>query len=258
MTPLFPARNMAYFILTSLYFTQSSELDPKTGAIQFPPTTLFFSPAVEANLTSSNSRQGLPTAHHATQSTAKILCFHDLEPVIVAVSNGDDRIKEFGLDLNTGTLTDRGADLISPLGSGALESTVSVFDFVEKKLLSTYKNIPADFTGVNTAAEIVVHPHGRFFVAVYTIDPTSFLLTQTAIVPSGGAFPRYITLLSLDSKKNNRYVLLLANHNTPNIVAFSVKSDTALTQIYSDITPLPAFGMAVSRIYKSWKCSSKD
>ncbi|KAI8807250.1 Lactonase, 7-bladed beta-propeller-domain-containing protein [Cladochytrium replicatum] len=270
-----------YFLTTATYTSGTTSvyrLDPKTGAIQYPPTAVFFFPAVEANLTSPNSRQGIPTGHHSTQSTAPII---GKSVVVAAPDLGNDRIKEFSLNLETGVLTDRKADLVSPLGSGPrhtqfhpsnprilyvineVASTVSVFDFVNKKLLATYNNLPANFTGTNTAAEVIIHPNGRFLyasnrghdsVAVYKIDQKTFLLTQKQIVSSSGAFPRYVTLVPLDATNNSkcRYILLLSNHNSPNIVAFSVNNETGeLTQIFSQPTPLSGFGMAVSRIYNA-------
>ncbi|KAI8807251.1 Lactonase, 7-bladed beta-propeller-domain-containing protein [Cladochytrium replicatum] len=268
-----------YFLTVTTYnsgTTSVYKLDPHTGEILYPPTTVFFFPVVESDLTSANSRQGIPTGHHSTQSTAPVF---GKKIVVAAPDLGDDRIKELTLDLETGALTDREADLVSPLGSGPrhtqfhpfnssvlyaineVASTVSVFDFAQKTLLATYNNLPANFTGTNTAAEIVVHPNGRFLyasnrghnsVVVYKIDQETFLLTQIDIVPSGGAFPRYITLVPLDSAPHDkcRYILLLSNHNTPNVVAFSVNHETGLLgKIFSQATPLSGYGLAVSRLY---------
>jgi 6-phosphogluconolactonase len=67
----------------------------------------------------------------------------------------------------------------------------------------TISTVPPDFTGLKWAAEIRVHPNGRFLygsnrthdsLAVFAIDATSGLLSPVEIVPCGGKTPRNFTL----------------------------------------------------------------
>jgi 6-phosphogluconolactonase len=66
----------------------------------------------------------------------------------------------------------------------------------------TVSTLPADFTGDNTAAEILVRGDGRFLyasnrghdsIAVFAIDATRGTLTLVAHEPSRGRTPRYMT-----------------------------------------------------------------
>jgi 6-phosphogluconolactonase (cycloisomerase 2 family) len=64
-------------------------------------------------------------------------------------------------------------------------------------------SLPADYTGENTASEIVVPRDGSFVycsnrghdsIGVFTVDPSSGLLAPTGWFPSGGRTPRFISL----------------------------------------------------------------
>ncbi|MEO6995627.1 MAG: lactonase family protein [Lacunisphaera sp.] len=89
--------------------------------------------------------------------------------------------------------------------------------------------LPDDFTGVNTTAEIRLHPNERFVygsnrghdsIAVFTRDPANGKLTRIQIVSSGGAHPRNFCL-SADGAW-----LICANRDTNNIAVFKVDAST--------------------------------
>jgi 6-phosphogluconolactonase len=94
--------------------------------------------------------------------------------------------------------------------------------------------LPSDFTGTNTAAEIRVHPSGRFLyatnrghdsVAMFAIDPRTFELSMTGTVPSAGKTPRNFEFDPL-----GRW-MIVTNHGSDNAVVFSIDQVTGkLTQ----------------------------
>jgi 6-phosphogluconolactonase len=69
--------------------------------------------------------------------------------------------------------------------------------------MQTLPSIPADFTGANTGAEIVVSSDGRFVycsnrghdsVAIYGVNAPAGSLTSIGWAPTQGKGPRYIGL----------------------------------------------------------------
>jgi 6-phosphogluconolactonase len=85
--------------------------------------------------------------------------------------------------------------------------------------------LPKDFSGKNDAAEIQVHPNGKFLyasnrghdsIAVFSIDPARGTLTPVAYVPTQGKAPRYFAIDPTGSR------LLVANQNSGNIVVFQI------------------------------------
>ncbi|KAI9316925.1 Lactonase, 7-bladed beta-propeller-domain-containing protein [Zopfochytrium polystomum] len=305
------------FLVATTYSTGSAtvfRLDPATGAIQWPPTSAYFLPADEVGIATGNSRQGLPTAHHFVQRPSTTT----RDAVDVFVTNlGTDRVFEFTLDLHTGLLSSTPRTLTIALGRGPrhvafhptipsvayiineVGSTLSVANLTSQAVVQDQTTLAPElkFNGTNTAAEVVVHPGGRWVyasnrgedtVAVFEVDPaTGLLARRVASVSAGGAFPRYITLIDVSEhaaapvgggggaggpscstsaaaaeptygaaedaaakkhKKGGVFVLLVANHNSPNVVGFAVDNDTGLlTQIFSQATPLSVFGIAVSK-----------
>ena len=85
--------------------------------------------------------------------------------------------------------------------------------------------LPAGFTGRNDAAEIEIHPSGKFLYAsnrghdsivVYSIDQDRGRLTPVADVPSGGKEPRHFAI-----DPSGKF-LLAENQNTNTIVEFRI------------------------------------
>jgi 6-phosphogluconolactonase len=110
--------------------------------------------------------------------------------------------------------------------------------------LDTQSTLPSGFTGLNTTAEVRVHPNGRFVygsnrghdsLAVFARTPETGLLTRVEIVPCGGLHPRNFCL-SPDGAW-----LVCANMNSNSLTVFRVDSTTGrLTRIPGFIhVPMP-------------------
>lgn len=144
------------------------------------------------------------------------LAFHPNGRYAYAVSEMGSLVAVFAYDRSRGTLTS----------------------------LQTISTLPKGFTGTNNAAEVEVHPNGRFLyasnrgdntIAVFAIDPHSGTLTLVEHVPTQGKTPRNFAI-----DPTGAY-LLAANQDTDNLVAFSIDPKTGrLTPTGQDLkTPSP-------------------
>lgn len=139
------------------------------------------------------------------------------------------------LTFNTAQLNDKG--MMPAYVINENNSTVDAFNFdTHSGTLTPFQTInalPSDFKGKNTGAEIEVHPSGKFLyssnrghnsIAVFQIAVDGKLsLVQHA--PTQGDIPRNFTVTP-DGK-----MLLVANQNSDNIVAFKIDAGTGkLTQ----------------------------
>jgi 6-phosphogluconolactonase len=114
-----------------------------------------------------------------------------------------------------------------------LKSTVTVFasDLKAGKFtpLQTISTLPNGFTGTNDAAEIQVHPSGKFLyasnrgpdsIAVFAIDPAKGTLKGLEQVPTQGKTPRSFeidptgTLLFAENQESNNIVIFRIDPNT--------------------------------------------
>ena len=117
-------------------------------------------------------------------------------------------------------------------GVNELDATVTAFRWddgaASLKSFATVSGLPKDFEGKNTAAEVVVHPSGRFVyssnrghdsIAVFAIgdDGTPSLVQHQS---TGGRAPRNFTL-----DPSGRF-LVAANQDTDNILVFRVDPET--------------------------------
>lgn len=86
-----------------------------------------------------------------------------------------------------------------------LSNVLEVFQLDGERLVSSDRasTLPADWSGENTTAEVVVHPNGRWAfvsnrghesIALFAFDPDSGKLERRAIVPCGARTPRHFTL----------------------------------------------------------------
>lgn len=106
--------------------------------------------------------------------------------------------------------------------------------------LDTRSTLPADFQGENTAAEIRVHPNGRFLyasnrghdsIAVFAIDAASGRLALLEHTASGDQGPRCITL-----SPEGRW-LVAAHENSDSLRVFRVDAATGrLAQVATSAT----------------------
>ncbi|PYV63646.1 MAG: 6-phosphogluconolactonase [Acidobacteria bacterium] len=129
---------------------------------------------------------------------------------------------------------------------GELDSTVTVFANDAKE---TYKSVqkisalPSGFSGKNDAAEIAMHPTGKFLytsnrgddsIAVFTIDTGTGQLTFVERVPGGGKTPRNF---AVDPSGAH---LLVANQESGNIVAFQIDAQTGKLSGGSEVARVPS------------------
>lgn len=114
-----------------------------------------------------------------------------------------------------------------------LQSTVATYSYnVDTgglRELRTVSTLPKDFRGNNTAAEIEIHPSGKFLfasnrgadsIAAFAIDSATGGLTQVENVPSGGKTPRNFAI------DPTGLWLLVANQDSDNVVVFSIDRKT--------------------------------
>ena len=129
---------------------------------------------------------------------------------------------------------------------GEIASTVTVFanDGNETfKPIQKISTLPEGFSGENTAAEIEIHPNGKFLyasnrgddsIAVFAIDSATGKLTFLQRVPSGGKMPRHFAIAP-DGKR-----LLVANEETGNIVEFKINTRKGLLKKPHELAKVPA------------------
>ena len=123
--------------------------------------------------------------------------FHPSARFAYAVNEMDSSVTSFSYDPAQGTLHE--------------SQTISI--------------LPKDFSGKNDAAEIQVHPNGKFLyasnrghdsIAVFSIDPEKGTLTPVEYVPTQGKAPRYFAIDPTGSW------LFVANQNSGNIMVFHI------------------------------------
>jgi 6-phosphogluconolactonase len=121
---------------------------------------------------------------------------------------------------------------------GELDATVTVFANDDKETYRSIQKIsslPATFSGENTAAEIAIHPSGKFLytsnrgddsIAEFSIDQTSGKVTLVGNVSTLGKAPRHFAIDPTGTR------LLVANQDTGNIVEYEIDSVTGkLTRV---------------------------
>ena len=164
---------------------------------------------------------------------------------------GIDKVMAYRLDEATGTLAPHDPPFASsragdgprhmdfrPDGRFAyvlneLTSTVTTFAYdAGRGVLSpqqTISALPSSHTGSNSAAEIAVHPSGRFLyssnrghdsIAVFSIDPSNGQLSFVEAHPTGGRTPRHF---ALDPSGN---LLFAANQNSGSVHVFAVDTQS--------------------------------
>ncbi len=167
-----------------------------------------------------------------------------------------DRVLTYNFDASKGTLSpaSSGAVVVIP-GTGPrhaafsatekflyvlgeLKSTVTVFSRAEGKdyqSIQVISALPKDFSGRNDAAEITLHPSGKWLftsnrghdsISVFAVDPAKGTLTLLGNTPTGGKEPRHFAL------DPTGQFLLAENQNSNSIVVFRINPTTgALTEV---------------------------
>jgi 6-phosphogluconolactonase len=112
---------------------------------------------------------------------------------------------------------------------GELDSTVTVFANDDQETYRAIQNIsalPPGFSGHNTAAEIAIHPSGRFLytsnrghdsIAEFAVDRNTGMISPVGNVPTAGKTPRHFALDPSGTR------LLVANQDSGNLVEFSIE-----------------------------------
>ena len=111
--------------------------------------------------------------------------------------------------------------------------------------IQTMSTLPPDFHGPNGAAEVLVHPNGRFLygsnrgdesIAVFTIDPDKGTVEPVQFVPTQGKQPSNILI-----DPSGKY-LMVANVFSSNLVQFQIDQQTGrlISTGFNFAVPFPA------------------
>ena len=128
-----------------------------------------------------------------------------------------------------------------------LQSTITPFSYEAAKgildVLQPVSTLPEDFKGESTAAEVAVHPSGRFLyasnrgldtIAVFSVNSKRGTLTLLAEVPTLGKTPRSFTL-----DPTGGY-LFVANQDSNNVVQFRINQTTGLLSPTGQVLQAPS------------------
>ena len=198
----------------------------------------------EGKLGPNKERQDGPHAHWIETSPDNRFAF--------VADLGLDAILSYRFDASKGSLTPNKPFFLRPLTAGAgprhatyspggghfyvlseIDSTVTAFAYAPDHGVFGYLGgvpmLPAGFEGRNDAAEIAIHPNGKFLyasnrghdsIAVFAIEPSKGTLTFVAHVPTGGKEPRHFAI-----DPSGKY-LLAENQLSNNIVVFKIDPAT--------------------------------
>jgi 6-phosphogluconolactonase len=152
-------------------------------------------------------------------------------PHVAAAAGAGPRHIAFHPTLNVAYVV---AETASTVTSYAFDTTAGTLSPTQ-----TISTLPSGFTGTNTAAEIHVHPSGKWLfasnrgddsIAVFALDATGAMTVQ-GFTPSGGTTPRDF---SLDP---SGALLYAANQGTGNVVPFRFDASSgALTNAGAAVT----------------------
>ncbi|HWA09062.1 MAG TPA: lactonase family protein [Opitutaceae bacterium] len=202
------------------------------------------SAVVQDTGTGPNPRQAGPHTHSFNVSPDNRLA--------IAAEFGSDRLMLYRFDAAAGSLRPAEPPFVAmapasaprhftfhPNGKVAyavneIDNTVTALTYDAAagtlRVLQTLSTLPSDFKAMNTAAEVLVHPSGKFLyasnrglhsIAVFAIDEAG-RLRLLANVPSGGRTPRGF---SLDP---TGHWLIAANQDTHNLAVFAIDPATGL------------------------------
>lgn len=222
----------------------------------------------EGKLGPNKERQEAPHAHWIAQSL--------VDNGVYVADLGLDRVVAYGFDPTKGTLSagpvrssfsyrmlDRSAKLSQGTGPrhavfasrglrmyvvGELQSTVTVFhmigtdDFVPVSF-QKISALPKGFSGRNDAAEIAIHPNGKFLyssnrghdsIALFHIDPASGKLTAAGDFSVEGKEPRHF---AIDPSGN---FLLAEDQLSDKIVTFRIDQKSGALTPTGDSAEVPS------------------
>ncbi len=193
-----------------------------------------------------NPRQATPHAHAFNLTPDNRLA--------LVSEFGTDRLAVYRFDSTKGSLTPAEPSHVSlkpgsaprhlafhPNGTLAysmneIDNTVTALSYDATRAtlmpLETVSTLPADFTGRNTAAEVIAHPSGKFLyasnrghhsIAVFAIAPDG-RLRPVAHVPCGGRTPRGYAV-----DPTGRW-LIVGNQDSHSIAVFALDPVTGIPQ----------------------------
>jgi 6-phosphogluconolactonase len=184
---------------------------------------------------------------------------------VIVSDLGEDRIYSYKLDTSDGSIKDAAVPFTSvkpgcgprhlvfhPNGKYAyaaeeLTSTVAVMDYDKgtgglSMRADSICSLPGDFRGTNLAADIHVHPNGKYLylsnrgynsLAIFSIDKAG-MIKLIGQQDTKGKIPRNF-LIDLKGE-----FVLVANQDSNNIVIFKVNQNTGQLQYVSQTTNIPS------------------
>ena len=129
---------------------------------------------------------------------------------------------------------------------GEMDATVTVFANDNKenyRSIQKISSLPTNFSGENTAAEIAIHPNGKFLytsnrgadsIAEFSIDQASGKLTLMSQISTFGKEPRHFTIDPTGKR------LLVANQNSNNIVEYAIDESTGKLSKTDEAATVPS------------------
>jgi 6-phosphogluconolactonase len=128
---------------------------------------------------------------------------------------------------------------------GEMSATVTVFSNDKETLraIQTISALPAKFSGANTAAEIAMHPSGKFLytsnrgddsIAEFSVDRAAGKLALIGHVSTQGKDPRHF---AIDPAGTH---LLVANQSTGNIVEYAIDRATGKLKSTGKVEKVPS------------------
>lgn len=202
------------------------------------------------------TRQDRPHAHSITPDPAGRYA--------LAADLGVDQIFVYGLDIDSGRLITREPTGVSVTpGAGPrhldfhpnkhhvyqvneINSTLTVWDYDDKqgtlREVQTVSMLPAEFRGENTAADVHVHPSGRFVyasnrghdsLAVFEIADETGRVTPRGHAPAAGANPRNFAI-----DPTGRF-LLVAHQDSNTVVTLAIDPNTGALTPTGHIVTVP-------------------
>jgi 6-phosphogluconolactonase len=128
-----------------------------------------------------------------------------------------------------------------------LQSTITEFSYDPASgaldVLQPVSTLPLDFKGESTAAEVEVHPSGKFLyasnrgldtIAVFAVNTRKGTLTPLAQVPTLGKTPRNFKIDPTGS------YLFVANQDSDNVVQFRINPITGLLTPTGQVLQVPS------------------
>jgi 6-phosphogluconolactonase len=155
-------------------------------------------------------------------------------PTMATAAGAGPRHLAFHPNGSIAYLIDETGSTMSELALDAVHGTLSI--------VQTVSTLPSGFTGTNTAAEVHVHPTGKWLfgsnrgaddIVVYPLDATGKMGAPT-FTPSGGTTPRDFTL------DPSGTFLYAANEGTGNVVVFHFDATTGVLTPTGSIVTTPS------------------